>query len=122
MNHRTVINPNSPLISFRCLFFSGNFHAGEAGSVLKKLDPREQKCFQRLMSDPLKEFVPEYRGDVEKNGDSILSTKVFWLLRWFYYEFNDQLRQKSWSPSSVSSHMWQHVKLSDALSWSPSAI
>ncbi|KAK0054916.1 inositol-trisphosphate 3-kinase B, partial [Biomphalaria pfeifferi] len=47
----------------------GNFHAGEAGSVLKKLDSREQTCFIKLMSDPLKHCVPEYRGDVEKNGE-----------------------------------------------------
>ncbi|KAK3793199.1 hypothetical protein RRG08_012875 [Elysia crispata] len=50
----------------------GNFHAGEAGSVLKKLDAREQKCFQRLMTDSLKDFVPEYRGNVEKNGETYI--------------------------------------------------
>ncbi|BFZ07770.1 hypothetical protein BsWGS_10811 [Bradybaena similaris] len=50
----------------------GNFHAGEAGSVLKKLDSREQACFQKLMADTLKDFVPEYRGDVEKNGETYI--------------------------------------------------
>ncbi|CAL1533214.1 unnamed protein product [Lymnaea stagnalis] len=50
----------------------GNFHAGEAGSVLKKLDAREQLCFVKLMADKLKDCVPEYRGDVEKNGESYI--------------------------------------------------
>lgn len=40
--------------------------------MLKKLDSREQTCFIKLMSDPLKHCVPEYRGDVEKNGECIL--------------------------------------------------
>ncbi|KAH9499445.1 hypothetical protein Btru_077887 [Bulinus truncatus] len=47
----------------------GNFHAGEAGSVLKKLDAREQACFVQLMSDTLRSCVPEYRGNVDKNGE-----------------------------------------------------
>ncbi|XP_012940850.1 inositol-trisphosphate 3-kinase B [Aplysia californica] len=50
----------------------GNFHAGDAGSVLKRLDPREQACFKKLMSDSLKDFVPEYRGDVDKNGETFI--------------------------------------------------
>ncbi|KAK7487169.1 hypothetical protein BaRGS_00021664, partial [Batillaria attramentaria] len=47
----------------------GNFQAGDAGSVLKKLDSREHQCFQRLMHDRLQPFVPEYRGVVEKSGE-----------------------------------------------------
>ncbi|CAG5120655.1 unnamed protein product [Candidula unifasciata] len=50
----------------------GNFHAGEAGSVLKKLDKREQACFQKLMTDPLKDFVPEYRGNVVQDGENYI--------------------------------------------------
>ncbi|XP_059171389.1 inositol-trisphosphate 3-kinase B-like [Physella acuta] len=50
----------------------GNFHAGEAGSVLKKLDPREQVCFQKLMLDTLRDCVPEYRGPEEKNGETYI--------------------------------------------------
>ncbi|BFZ12384.1 hypothetical protein BsWGS_15423 [Bradybaena similaris] len=50
----------------------GNFHAGEAGSVLKKLDSREEACFQKLMTDPLKGFVPEYRGNLEQDGDTYI--------------------------------------------------
>uniref|UniRef100_A0A0B7ACH0 Kinase n=1 Tax=Arion vulgaris TaxID=1028688 RepID=A0A0B7ACH0_9EUPU len=50
----------------------GNFHAGEAGSVLKKLDTREQASFQKLMTDILKDYVPEYRGNVEKNGENYI--------------------------------------------------
>ncbi|XP_076442420.1 uncharacterized protein LOC143281220 [Babylonia areolata] len=47
----------------------GNFQAGEAGSVLKKLDNREHQSFQRLMHDRLQPYVPEFRGVVEKNGE-----------------------------------------------------
>ncbi|KAK3793201.1 hypothetical protein RRG08_012877 [Elysia crispata] len=50
----------------------GNFQAGEAGSVLKKLDALEQECYQSLMTDSLKKFVPEYKGNVEKNGEKYI--------------------------------------------------
>ncbi|XKL64205.1 hypothetical protein PGB90_004291 [Kerria lacca] len=41
----------------------GNFKAGpEPGTILKKLCPKEQMCFQVLMKDSLKPFVPEYKG------------------------------------------------------------
>ncbi|XP_046545206.1 inositol-trisphosphate 3-kinase B-like [Haliotis rubra] len=50
----------------------GNFQAGEAGAVLKKLDSREKQCYLKLMSDSLKPFVPEYRGDTEKAGDKYI--------------------------------------------------
>lgn len=52
--------------------FSGNFQAGEPGAVLKKYDSREQKAFDKLMKDVLRSYVPEYRGDVLKNNESIL--------------------------------------------------
>lgn len=40
--------------------------------MLKKYDSREQKAFVKLMKDVLRSYVPEYRGDVLKNNDSIL--------------------------------------------------
>ena len=52
---------------------AGNFQAGESGSVLKKLDKKEKQCYIKLMHDNLRPLVPEYKGDVEKNGESILS-------------------------------------------------
>ncbi|KAJ0176218.1 hypothetical protein K1T71_008392 [Dendrolimus kikuchii] len=43
----------------------GNFKAGpDQGTILKKLCPQEQKCFQLLMKDILRPFVPEYKGQV----------------------------------------------------------
>ncbi|XP_037935635.1 uncharacterized protein LOC119669705 [Teleopsis dalmanni] len=43
----------------------GNFKAGpEQGTVLKKLCPKEEDCFQVLMKDELRPFVPEYKGQV----------------------------------------------------------
>lgn len=41
----------------------GNFKAGpEPGTILKKLCPKEQLCFQVLMKDVLRPYVPEYKG------------------------------------------------------------
>ncbi|XP_014239637.2 inositol-trisphosphate 3-kinase B isoform X2 [Cimex lectularius] len=43
----------------------GNFKAGpEPGTILKKLCPKEQLCFQILMKDILRPYVPEYKGHV----------------------------------------------------------
>ncbi|XP_075977411.1 inositol 1,4,5-triphosphate kinase 2 isoform X3 [Anticarsia gemmatalis] len=43
----------------------GNFKAGpDQGTILKKLCPQEEKCFQYLMKDILRPFVPEYKGQV----------------------------------------------------------
>ncbi len=50
----------------------GNFHAGEAGAVLKRLDRREHAAYQRLMADPLTPFVPEFRGTTDKEGEPFL--------------------------------------------------
>lgn len=50
----------------------GNFQAGDSGSILKKLCPKEHKCLNKLMVDILRPYVPEYKGDVEKDGESIL--------------------------------------------------
>lgn len=55
-------------------FFTGNFKAGpEPGTILKKLCPKEQLCFQVLMNDVLKPYVPEYKGHLTTDdGDRIL--------------------------------------------------
>ncbi|XP_030382398.1 inositol-trisphosphate 3-kinase A isoform X1 [Scaptodrosophila lebanonensis] len=43
----------------------GNFKAGpEPGTVLKKLCPKEEECFQVLMQDMLRPYVPVYKGQV----------------------------------------------------------
>ncbi|XP_016993326.2 inositol-trisphosphate 3-kinase B isoform X4 [Drosophila takahashii] len=43
----------------------GNFKAGpEPGTVLKKLCPKEEECFQILMQDLLRPYVPVYKGQV----------------------------------------------------------
>ncbi|GLH15433.1 Kinase [Gryllus bimaculatus] len=49
----------------------GNFKAGpEQGTILKKLCPKEELCFQVLMEDKLRPFVPEYKGQVAcESGD-----------------------------------------------------
>ncbi|XP_026730771.1 inositol-trisphosphate 3-kinase B isoform X2 [Trichoplusia ni] len=43
----------------------GNFKAGpDQGTILKKLCPQEERCFQMLMKDVLRPYVPEYKGQV----------------------------------------------------------
>ncbi|CAH0768040.1 unnamed protein product [Bemisia tabaci] len=51
----------------------GNFKAGpEPGTILKKLCPKEQLCFQVLMKDVLRPYVPEYKGHITcDDGDSV---------------------------------------------------
>ena len=46
------------------LCFSGNFRAGDEGTIQKRLCGREQECLKQLMLDPLRPYVPEYRGQV----------------------------------------------------------
>lgn len=43
--------------------------------MLKKLNEKEERCFTRLMQDELKQFVPEYKGTVEKDGGRYLEMK-----------------------------------------------
>ncbi|XP_046981922.1 inositol-trisphosphate 3-kinase B isoform X2 [Schistocerca americana] len=52
----------------------GNFKAGpEQGTILKKLCPKEELCFQVLMNDVLRPYVPEYKGHVTcEDGDLYL--------------------------------------------------
>ena len=59
--------------------FPGNFKAGpEQGTILKKLCPKEELCFQVLMKDVLRPYVPEYKGHVTcEDGDCILSNTEF---------------------------------------------
>lgn len=54
----------------------GNFRAGpEPGTILKKLCPKEQMCFQVLMKDALKPFVPEYKGYITTDDGE----RKYWL-------------------------------------------
>ncbi|ELU17198.1 hypothetical protein CAPTEDRAFT_133411 [Capitella teleta] len=49
------------------------FQAGEQqGTILKKLCPKEHYCLQALMTDILRPYIPEYKGDVEKDGDKFI--------------------------------------------------
>uniref|UniRef100_A0A1A9W2Z7 Kinase n=1 Tax=Glossina brevipalpis TaxID=37001 RepID=A0A1A9W2Z7_9MUSC len=62
----------------------GNFKAGpEQGTVLKKLCPKEEDCFQVLMKDVLRPYVPEYKGQVTSE-DGELYLQLQDLLSDFY--------------------------------------
>lgn len=58
--------------------FTGNFKAGpEQGTILKKLCPKEEKCYKILMKDVLRPYVPEYKGQVTcEDSDGILLDKI----------------------------------------------
>jgi len=52
---------------------AGNFRAGRDGTIQKRLCGREQTCLKELMADPLRPFVPEYRGEtVTEEGEHFL--------------------------------------------------
>ncbi|XP_066282353.1 inositol-trisphosphate 3-kinase A-like isoform X2 [Branchiostoma lanceolatum] len=51
---------------------AGNFKAGEGGTILKKHCNREAKCLKKLMGDLLRSYVPEYKGDVEREGEKFM--------------------------------------------------
>ncbi|XP_046372706.2 inositol-trisphosphate 3-kinase A-like [Haliotis rufescens] len=50
----------------------GSFQAGESQTVLKKLLERERQCYVNIQCDLLKDFTPEYRGEVQKQGETYL--------------------------------------------------
>uniref|UniRef100_H3D045 Kinase n=1 Tax=Tetraodon nigroviridis TaxID=99883 RepID=H3D045_TETNG len=47
---------------------AGSFKAGANGRILKKHCECEQRCLSLLMRDVLRQYVPGYHGDVEKDG------------------------------------------------------
>ncbi|XP_071486903.1 uncharacterized protein [Diadema antillarum] len=47
----------------------GNFKAGEYGTILKKYCQKEQTALSTLMSDVLRPYIPEYKGEVERNSE-----------------------------------------------------
>ena len=56
----------------------GNFKAGEAvGTILKKYNENEEAALKALKEDVLKNYVPEYRGRVEKDDGSYVQMQVW---------------------------------------------
>ena len=53
---------------------AGNFMPGEGnGTIMKKSDDKERYCLRKLMDDPLRDYVPEFRREVEHKGESMCS-------------------------------------------------
>lgn len=49
---------------------SGNFKAGKCqGTVLKKLCPREEWCYQQFSTDALRDFCPDFKGTISLDDD-----------------------------------------------------
>ncbi|EDO46853.1 predicted protein, partial [Nematostella vectensis] len=50
----------------------GCFKPGENGAILKKSCDRERESLIKLMRDILRPYVPEYKREVEKNGEKYI--------------------------------------------------
>ena len=49
---------------------SGNFKAGRSqGTVLKKLCPQEEHCYNQFSQDSIAPYVPEYQGTICLDND-----------------------------------------------------
>ncbi|CAG01798.1 unnamed protein product, partial [Tetraodon nigroviridis] len=57
-----------PGIALKVCLLTGSFKAGANGRILKKHCECEQRCLSLLMRDVLRQYVPGYHGDVEKDG------------------------------------------------------
>lgn len=58
---------NISCVSFSLLVFTGSFHVGDYGTLLKRFCEGEQRCYLRLMKDSLSPFVPAYHGVVQRD-------------------------------------------------------
>ena len=57
-------------VTLKCTaLYLGSFQTGECGTVLKKFTPEEHHCFQVLMDDVVKPFVPLYVGIRQIDGE-----------------------------------------------------
>ena len=55
---------------------SGNFKAGRnQGTVLKKLCPQEEKCYNQFSNDSLNSYVPEYQGKLILDNKEGMNTQ-----------------------------------------------
>ncbi|XP_071775231.1 inositol-trisphosphate 3-kinase C [Centroberyx gerrardi] len=59
--------PKKPQQWLQVVGHAGSFHVGEYGMLLKRFCEGEQQCFQKLMDDTLKPFVPTYHGVVQRD-------------------------------------------------------
>ncbi|KAM3869277.1 inositol-trisphosphate 3-kinase C [Diretmus argenteus] len=59
--------PKKPQQWLQVVGHAGSFQVGEYGMLLKRFCKGEQQCFQKLMEDTLKPFVPAYHGMVQQD-------------------------------------------------------
>ena len=60
------------IINIQVYLLADSFAVGEEGTILKKLSENENNILQMLMKDPLKPFVPHYKGVVKVESNRIL--------------------------------------------------
>lgn len=75
-------------------FLAGNFMpGGENGTIMKKSGENERNALRQLLDDPLRNFVPEFKREVEHDGHgkAVLEEGEdlrisYWNCRVFFYE------------------------------------
>ncbi|XP_056141400.1 inositol-trisphosphate 3-kinase C [Lampris incognitus] len=60
------MSPKKPQEWLQVVGHAGCFQVGEYGKLLKRFCEGERQCFQKLMEDTLKPFVPAYHGVVQQ--------------------------------------------------------
>ncbi|XP_076024821.1 inositol-trisphosphate 3-kinase C [Genypterus blacodes] len=59
--------PKTPQQWLQVVGHAGSFHVGENGMLLKRFCEGEQQCYQKLMEDILRPYVPAYHGVVQRD-------------------------------------------------------
>ena len=70
-----------------CVYIVGNFLAGQMqGTILKKKSGNEEKCFEELMKDVLRDNVPEFKKSVHINNEckNALFHFLLFIIIYFY--------------------------------------
>lgn len=63
-----------------CVSPAGNFMpGGENGTIMKKSGEKERNALRRLMDDSLRNYVPEFKREVEHNGEGCYFVCLFFL-------------------------------------------
>ncbi|XP_026212853.1 inositol-trisphosphate 3-kinase B isoform X2 [Anabas testudineus] len=96
----------------------GNFQLGEGGEVLKLYSEVEAKCLDWLMRDPLRPFVPQYHGLVNRGEHcyirledllSGLRKPVIMDCKMGVRTYQEEELAKAWTKATMRSDMYQKM-------------
>ena len=61
---------------------SGNFKTGQTeGTIMKKLCPQEEACYQKLVGDSLADHVPKFQGVLTSGDDEESELERFTVMK-----------------------------------------